>query len=439
MRLLSGLVGIVCLLSLVQTVLLAATLNWPAGNAGSTADRSMAMQTGRHTASTQPQAVSPICLLCAAAWQGQTAHGLSTPGLPASLLPGNMVSGPVQPGPSGLTSPQAAAQPSPVPSPELLSLADTVRAAGPAAQLTGTATSQAAPASRAALPEPGVPAAPAGQPVPADPIDSIAPIDPIDPAGLAALLARYPLEAQADGPGRTIRFAARAEAQASGLPSLRLVLEHSALADAAVSSPDVTFPAVSAAELEASVRKLSGARRLERAQADSLLATVPGIAAGAEKTSADTALLMFTSPDCRHCQTMQHMLGRLAERVSFPVLFLPLGREQSAKSLYTKPGAQPSPAEELRMQTWLDAATDWLVQAHGSTVTWVPCFVWIMGDDVRMATLNKRDVLVLAAWLNARCPAPDTSPGRTGRHSQPDRQPVQPAQVRQPQVPENQG
>ena len=86
MRLLSGLVGIVCLLSLVQTVLLAATLNWPAGNAGSTADRSMAMQTGRHTASTQPQTVSPICLLCAAAWQGQTAHGLSTPGLPASLL-----------------------------------------------------------------------------------------------------------------------------------------------------------------------------------------------------------------------------------------------------------------------------------------------------------------------------------------------------------------
>lgn len=281
---------------------------------------------------------------------------------------------------------------------------------------------------------------------PADPSAPAGADAPADAKQLAALLARYPLEQPSDqsldqqGTGKRpqpLLFAARANALAGALPSLRLTLDHAEAAASAGPVPDIG--SFSATALEASLRKLSGARRLERASVDRLLAIVPGIAAGREPaapaTSAaagkpspaaaapgasapSTALLMFTSPDCRHCQTMQALLGRLADNLAFPLLFMPLG--SPARALYTQPGAQPAEEERARMQGWLDAASDWLVQVSGSRVTWVPCFVWVMDDEVRMATLNRRDVLVLAAWLNARClaqQASGTQPARPGQQS----------------------
>lgn len=309
------------------------------------------------------------------------------------------------------------------------------QAAGPVGvQLSGQGEMRQGEAGQAAAAGPADPSAPAGADAPAD------------AKQLAALLARYPLEQPSDqsldqqGTGKRpqpLLFAARANALAGALPSLRLTLDHAEAAASAGPVPDIG--SFSATALEASLRKLSGARRLDRASVDRLLAIVPGIAAGREPaapaTSAaagkpspaaaapgasapSTALLMFTSPDCRHCQTMQALLGRLADNLAFPLLFMPLG--SPARALYTQPGAQPAEEERARMQGWLDAASDWLVQVSGSRVTWVPCFVWVMDDEVRMATLNRRDVLVLAAWLNARClaqQASGTQPARPGQQS----------------------
>ena len=224
-------------------------------------------------------------------------------------------------------------------------------------------------------------------------------------SALAALLARYPhaelhnLRAGTDDEVNPIPFGARKAFEAQAYPALRITAEgreHKV--------PDIDTN-MSPRDLEAILAKLASARTVSRARVDELLARVPGVLLAKDKDKAHdrtTALLVFTEPDCPHCQRAQGLLQGLP--LSFPVLLMPVGSGPSSLALYTKEGTRPSQGEVTIAHSWLSLASDWFVGTCGAK-TFVPTFLWIRGNEARMGTLSSRELLVLLAMLNTQATA----------------------------------
>lgn len=106
--------------------------------------------------------------------------------------------------------------------------------------------------------------------------------------------------------------------------------------------PAAVFRPKSHAELAAVMKRLAAARSVPLQRVHELLAAVPGIRLEARDTGSDGALLLvLTQPDCVHCRRAGQLLTRLAP--SFPVIFLPVGREPASRALYLEAMAQGLP------------------------------------------------------------------------------------------------
>ncbi len=259
-------------------------------------------------------------------------------------------------------------------------------------------------------------------PSPDVPLD--VPLAGLDAARLLELMQAHPLE-RADNPERPLAFPARQRLLASGdLPNVRLSMVGEKDGARSEGSPgqagalpdSVLFPSLTERSLERALSRISRARALDRDMVDELLARVPGIAASTAPDGASapdgtanpaapaprTALLVFTEPTCPHCRTALRLLSRLEERLAFPVLLLPIGESRASLDLHARAGATLTDMEASQVGEWLGAATGALCAIEGTNAPRVPTFVWVMDGDVRVSTLTRSELFVLAASLNAR-------------------------------------
>lgn len=145
---------------------------------------------------------------------------------------------------------------------------------------------------------------------------------------------------------------------------------------------------------------------LERVPGVALTASAPGQVSSDGVSSAapssGAGLFVFTQPDCPHCVRTQRLLLALKDRLSFPVVFFPIGHEASSRALYTRPGRRLSAAERGSVDAWLEESTRFLREISGTDAPYVPTFCWVVDGGARASTLTRGELGVLLAFLEQR-------------------------------------